>query len=570
MIKNIDKKWLIKPKKYEDLIAQILFSRGVIDDFNPEKIKQFLNPDFDLDFFDPFLLNDFQKAFDRILLAIEKKEKIGIFADYDADGIPGAALLYRTLQKFNITPIVYIPTRQAGYGFNQSGINFLISEKVSLIISVDLGIREFEMSKYLADQKIDLIITDHHNPDEKLPKALAVVNPKIKNSKYPFRELSGAGVVFKFVQALHKKFPKIIDEKFLKWNLDLVAISTISDVVPLVSENRTIAKFGLKVLQKSRNLGIKSIILQSKINPETLNSGTVGFQIGPRINAPGRIDHATYAFEALITDDIYEAQKLTTILNQKNEERQMAMEIIDEKSSKKIDKEKLYLKKIIILSDDDWSKGVIGPAASRLVEKYSRPVILFKKDKDFFVGSARSFSDFDIYSAIKNNSKFLETFGGHLGACGLKVKKENYEKFKNAIENYCQKNISDQDLIPKIEVDAVVSADSINLNVVKELKKLEPFGMGNPRPNIIIKNLVLENKRSIGGDGQHMQFYFKAKYKSFKAVIFNVSDNHAKIELGKKYDVVIFPEENYWNGKTSIDLKIIDLKESDDEEKSKK
>lgn len=566
----MEKKWIVKTKKYEDLIAQILFSRGVIDDFNQDKINKFLNPDFDLDFFDPFLLNDFQKAFDRILLAIKNNEKIGIFADYDADGIPGAALLYRTLEKFNIKPIVYIPTRQAGYGFNQSGIDYLVSEKVSLIISIDLGIREFQMSEHLFNKKIDLIITDHHNPDEKLPKALAVVNPKIKNSKYPFCELSGAGVVFKFVQALHKQFPKIIDEKFLKWNLDLVAISTISDVVPLISENRTIAKFGLKVLQKSRNLGVKSIIELSKINPETINSGTVGFQIGPRINAPGRIDHATYAFEALITEDLYEAQKLAAVLNQKNEERQYAMEIINEKSSKKIDREKLYLKKIIILSGSDWSKGVIGPAASRLVEKYSRPVILFKEDKDFFVGSARSFGDFDIYSVIKNSSKFLETFGGHRGACGLKVKSENYEKFKKSIENYCQKNISDEDLIPKIEIDAVVDADSINLNIVKELKKLEPFGMGNPRPNIIIKNLILDNKRKVGSDSQHMQFYFKSKYKSFKAIVFNVSDDHANLEINKKYDVVIFPEENYWNGKTSIDLKIIDLKESDDEKKPKK
>ena len=297
----MNKVWKLKPKKFDDVVSQLLYNRGILGDkINLADVEKFLNPDFAKDFFQPKLLPDFPAAIKRIKMAVDGKEKIGIYADYDADGIPGAALLYKTLQKLGLKPEIYIPTRASGYGFNQAGIDYLIDAGCKLIISVDLGIREVKFARYILGKKVDLIITDHHEPGDELPKALAVVNPKRADSKYPFRELCGAGVVFKVVQGLAEVYSKIIDEKFLKWNLDLVAISTISDVVPLISENRTIAKFGLLVLRKTNNIGLQELYKVSAIDERKIDAYTVGFQIGPRINAPGRLDHATASFRLLV------------------------------------------------------------------------------------------------------------------------------------------------------------------------------------------------------------------------------------------------------------------------------
>ncbi|TSC94984.1 MAG: single-stranded-DNA-specific exonuclease [Candidatus Berkelbacteria bacterium Athens1014_28] len=558
----MNKIWQVRDKKYNDVIKQLLYNRGISVD--NKSVGDFLDPDFDRDFHDPELLPDFGVAIKRICQAIKSKEKIGIFADYDADGIPGAALLYKTLKVLGCQPVVYIPTRSGGYGFNKSGIDYLISAGGKLIISVDLGIREFELSEYIKKKGCDLIITDHHEPAENPPaggpKALAVINSKTKFSKYPFRELCGAGVVFKIVQGLSKYYPKIIDERFLKWNLDLVAISTISDVVPLIDENRIIAKFGLKVLRKTKNIGLQKLYSQAKILAEKIDAYTVGFQIGPRINAPGRIDHATGSFEILITDDKKVAENLATHLDEQNQIRQDQMEKIFSEAVKEIEKNDLIKNKIIILFNKHWQKGVIGPVANRIVEKYMRPTILFTSEKSDLSGSARSISGFNIIEALENCKKYLTSFGGHTGAAGVHLKEKNFQKFSENIISFANKNISDELLLAKIMIDLVLDPKRISIGQFKNLEKLEPFGLGNPRPVFLTENLELISHRTVGKENKHLQLRFKYGKSWLKGVIFNHDLDLQLITIGNRYDVVYVPKVNFWNGAHYIDLQIIDIK----------
>jgi len=555
--------WQVKEPKFDDLVKQLLFNRGIIDDnAKNSDVEKFLFPDFDKDFHPPSSLPGFRSAIKRIKSAIENKEKVGIFADYDADGIPGAAFLYKTFTLFGITPEVYIPTREIGYGFNQKGLDFLIKKGCHLIISIDIGIREFDLAEYLQKKKIDLIITDHHIPDKKLPKALSVINPKIPDSKYPFSELSGAGVVYKLVQGLKEEYPEIITESFLKWNLDLIAISTISDVVPLVDENRIIAKFGLKVLKKSKNIGLKAIYNQAGINPEKIDSYTVGFQIGPRINAPGRLDHATISLEALISDDLAEVKDLAGKLEKQNFLRQEMMEKILLDAERIIQKNNLLNNKILVLSSKSWSKGVIGPVASNVVNKFCRPAILFSEESDKFVGSARSIPCFNIVKAIAEVSEFTLGFGGHAGAAGIQIRKSDFNNFSKKIKELADKKISEKDLKSKLTIDLELPKDKIHISTFKRFFDLEPFGLGNPRPVFITKKIELFSHRYVGKDEKHLQLLFLSGKQKIKGIIFNHQKNCIQIKNQKFYDIVYIPSLNFWNGKWWPDLQIIDYKET--------
>lgn len=559
----MEKFWKVKEKKYDDIIEQLLYNRGIIGETaGKEDLEKFLNPNFDRDFFDPQLLADFDRAIKRIKKAIGGKEKIGIYADYDADGIPGAALLYKALSILGADPKVYIPARVDGYGFNKEGIDYLISEGCKIIISVDLGIRELKFAKYIQKKSVDLIITDHHEPGDELPQALAVINPKRADSKYPFTELSGAGVVYKIIQGLAKIYPDKINEKFLKWNLDLLAIATISDVVPLISENRLIAKFGLTVLRKTKNIGLQELYKISDIDQNKIDVYTVGFQIGPRINAPGRLDLATESFKLLTTNDINQAYKSAKHLNEKNEKRQMEMEKIFQSATKIIEKNKLSDNKIIIVKNPDWQKGVIGPVASRLVEKYFRPAIVLSETDGVLDGSCRSISSFDITKALSSAERLLIGFGGHAGAAGLHLKTEKFEDFKNAMYNHSEKNISAADLLPKISIDLELAKGKIGINLFKELEKLEPFGLGNPRPVFLTTNIRLLSHRLVGRENKHLQLKFSNGTSEIKGVIFNHDIDMKKILSGSNYDIVYQPGINFWNGKNWIDLRVMDIKGS--------
>lgn len=550
-------KWEIAKKKYDDVILQILYNRGVVGDKSGlENARKFLDPRFETDLFDPALLPDYNKVEKKIIEAKEKGLKIGIFADYDADGIPGAALLYKSLRRLQIESEIYIPNRESGYGLSREGIDFLKNKKCDIIITVDLGIRNFDEAEYSKSENICLIITDHHEPDKSLPKAYSVTNPKIAGSKYPFSELSGAGVVFKIVQGLSKIYPAELNESFLKWNLDLVAISTISDVVPLISENRIIAKFGLKVLTKTKNIGIRALYKAAEIDPSKMSSYVVGFGIGPRINAPGRIDHATKSFRLLTSTDDGEVRELALNLNQTNERRQDEMKKLETAANRMIMRDKLDENNEIILSGD-WHKGVLGPSASHLAEKYFRPVILFSDREDPYVGSARSIPGIDLVKILSQSKDEIVRFGGHKGAAGLAVKKSRFANFVKRFRKICN-DLDKLIFTRKVSIDCELQPRDITLGLTKRISELEPFGMGNKKPVFKLSEVKVSDMRYVGKDHTHLSFKVILGGKKTKAIYFNASD---KLSENLSYDMIFSLDEDYWNGNHSVQLNIIEIKE---------
>lgn len=552
----MEKIWEIAQQKFDDPIDQILFNRGIIRSVEDPKKEAFLRPDFERDLHDPFLMKGMKTAVARLKKARTNHEKIGIFADYDADGIPGAALLYRGLKKSGFQSYVYIPNREGGYGLSEEGINFLISKGCTLIVTVDLGIRNFKEATYCKEQKIDLIITDHHIPDDELPDALAVVNPKQKADKYPYKELSGCAVAFKLLQGLATEFSEL-DEKFLKWNLDLVGLSTISDVVPLTGENRTFAKYGILVNKKTKNLGLQSLIKIINIPTEKIDAYTLGFQIGPRINAPGRMDHATKSFELLVTEDKEEAESLAGWLDEKNLSRQKAMDEVIVEVAEMIDTNGLANNKIIIAAGD-WQKGVIGPSASKLVEKYNKPTILFSASDDMYTGSARSVSGINILDLLEASSDYLEKFGGHKAAAGLTVKKSNFATFEKKIISLSNK-IDENLLRKKINIDCRTALKDLTLGLHDQIAKLEPFGMGNPKPIFMVQDVRFENFRFVGRGEKHLSAHISDGNKSYKSIFFSFPYDRKILERGI-FDVAFHLSADEWGGDRKLSLNIVDLR----------
>ncbi|MDO8443982.1 MAG: single-stranded-DNA-specific exonuclease RecJ [bacterium] len=556
----MNKIWQVSPRKFDDLVDQLLYNRGVIKVEADEEAKRiFFEPDFAKNLHDPFLMKNLAKAVDRIKLAYENKEKIGIFADYDADGVPGAALFYRALKQIGIQCEVYIPSRVEGYGLSKSGLDFLKEKKCELVITIDLGIRSFAEAEYAKKIGLDLIITDHHLPDEKIPEAFLVINPKQPGDNYPNKDLCGCAVAFKLVQGLGKVFPKGLDEKFLKWNLDLVAISTISDVVPLSDENRIIAQFGLIVMRKSHNLGLAELIKIANLDPKNIGAYHVGFQIGPRINAPGRMGKATKSFELLVTEDEKEAKELAQWLNSENESRQAAMDTTEKEADEYIAENKLAENKVIILRGK-WQKGVIGPTASRLVEKYSRPVILFAEEGTNLVGSARSVSGVHILELLSEAKESIEKFGGHAGAAGLSIKSVNWQKFQTKIAKVAEEKIKDSDLVKKVKIDAEVKLPELSKKLYEKLLRFEPFGMGNPRPTFMTEKVGFENIRFVGRDQNHFQARAVDEMEKIKLIHFSFPYDKSMITSDQHYDIAFTLNLDEWNGNSELCLHIIDLK----------
>lgn len=556
----VDKIWEIKPRKFDDLIDQLLFNRGIIKSADDKTaIEQFFEPDFARDLPDPYLMKNLPEAVERIKLAIEKGEKIGIFSDYDADGIPGAALLYKALKQLNVEPVVYIPDRTSGYGLSEYGLNYLKEEGCKLVITIDLGIRSLAEARFAKKIGLDLIITDHHLPGDELPAADLVINPKQKGDRYPEPNLCGCAVAFKLVQGLGKIYPKKLDEKFLKWNLDLVAISTISDVVPLSGENRLLAHYGLIVLSKTKNLGLSELIKVAKIEPKKMGAYTVGFQLGPRINAPGRIAKAAKSFELLTTEDKAEAKELALWLNEKNEERQEMMDVVEREAIEYVEKNKLEKDKIII-ARGAWAKGVIGPTASRLCEKYARPVILFADDGEVYTGSARSISGINIVDIFEKIKAVLKKYGGHAGAAGVSVEKKKYDKFILEIQTAAEKDIEDKDLVKKIRIDAEVEISEINKKLYEKILRFEPFGMGNPRPNFVLKDVELCNTRFVGRDENHLQGRICSGESQCKIIHFSFPYDKSMIVENAHYDLAFSINLDEWNGRSELCLNVVDIK----------
>lgn len=539
-----------KEFKLSKLVSKIIANKKLKD---LKEIETFLNPT-RYDFHNPFLMPDMEKAVERIIKAINNNEKTIIYGDYDVDGITSSTVLKRYLEERGLLTDIYIPNRlDEGYGLNENAIKEIANGDYKLVITVDCGITgnvEVDLANKLG---MDVIITDHHETAEILPNAIAVVDAKRKDNKYPFRGLAGVGVTFKTIQAISKKL-QLPDETYLKY-LDIVCIGTISDIVPLEDENRVISKLGLKLINQTRNIGLKELLESTGYKP--IDSNTISFGLAPRINACGRMGHEKEAVELFLTDKKVEAKKITSELNRYNLERQEieknifceAVEMVEKNNSEPC----------IIVGKENWHHGVIGIVASKITEMYSKPSILLCYEDGIAKGSGRSIKGFDLHEALENCDTYIEQFGGHSMAIGITIKQENVDKFKQQFEEYAQ-NEKIEEIVPEINIDDKISLKDISIQDVKDLKLLEPFGEANQMPLFQINNLKIESIRALS-EGKHLKMILKDDNNKYVDVIgFNMGNLSNEYKIGSKIDVVGTLEINNYKGMENIQLNLKDIR----------
>lgn len=519
---------IAKKHNISELLTKILVNRGITDD---KEIDTFLNPTRN-DFYDPYLMPDMDKAVERIIKAINNQEKVMIYGDYDVDGITSITVLKKFLEERGLKTGHYIPNRlEEGYGLNENAIRSIAEQKYTLMITVDCGISGIEEVELANQLGIETIITDHHEQSESLPNAYAIINAKRKDSQYPFRGLAGCGAVFKLIQAISLRLG-LEEKEFLKY-LDIVCVGTISDIVPLVDENRVIAKLGLKLVAQTRNIGLRELILQSGY--KKIDSNTISFGVAPRINACGRMGYQEEALDLFLTKNIEEARKITTRLNSYNLERQTKEKDIFEQAIKELEKEDIEKLNTIVLSGDNWHHGVIGIVASKLTEKFYKPTILICFEDNIGKGSGRSLPGFDLHEALVETSAYLEKYGGHEMAVGLSLKKEKYNDFKLAFEEIAKsKNI--QQIIPVIKIDSIITAKDVNKKTIQDLEMLEPFGEKNKNPIFVYKNLKIDSIRALS-EGKHLKLTLKDDNLLINAIGFNLGYLSEEYLIGDKIDI---------------------------------
>ena len=549
---KIDK--LSRELQVDSGIAKILCQRQ-IETF--EEAKKFFRPNLK-DIHDPFLLKDMDLAVARIETAILNKENILIYGDYDVDGTTAVSLVSSYLKTITPNIATYIPDRYAeGYGISYTGIDFAEDNDFSLIIALDCGIKAIEKVAYAKEKNIDFIICDHHKPGDKIPDAVAVLNAKRTDCNYPFDELCGCGVGFKLIQALGTNRNQTITD-FLPY-LDLVATAIAADIVPMVGENRVLAYYGLQVINEQPRNGIKAIIHQ--INKKELTITDVVFIIAPRINAAGRMKHGNYAVELLTEMDYDAAVKFAADIEIFNADRKdLDKQITNEALIQIIDNEEEN-KKTTVVYQEDWHKGVIGIVASRLIETYYRPTLVFTKSGDKLAASARSVKGFDVYNALQECSAFIEQFGGHKYAAGLTLLPENYIHFKNKFEEVVSKTIDKKLLTPEITIDAEIELSEITPKFFRILQQMAPFGPQNMKP-VFKSTCVRDNGygKKVGADETHLKLnVFQGDNKqTFNAIGFNLGNKMDYVQ--DEFDIVYTLDENEWNGYKSIQLVLKDLK----------
>jgi single-stranded-DNA-specific exonuclease len=540
-------KILKKIPKIDPVIIQLLINRGISD------IKEFLEPNYQKGKFNPFLLSDIKKARERILKAIKNKEKVAVFGHYDCDGICAAVLMAETLEFLGLKPEVFIPQRSEGYQISKERFLEFKKKNISLLITVDFGITDIKAGEEAKNSGIDLIICDHHLPPKKLPKSLAIINP-LCSPKYPFKELSGTGVVYKLVESL------ISEEKFLKWALELVALATVADVVPIISENRMFVKFGLMALQKTKRLGLKKLFEKAGIDQKKINTYTIGFQIAPRLNASGRMEQALSSYYLLRTKNKQEAEKLANDLNNLNQKRQSVLDKSLRNALEKIKKDDLAKDKIIIVSSKDWAEGILGLIAGKVTEFFTKPSIVLREEAQFFKGSARSIDGFHITNALREYEDILERVGGHKKAAGVKVKKSLMKDLYDKLTSFANQKISEKDILPKVIIDVELSLKNITEKFWQNILKLEPYGYGNPKPLFATYNLKIVNISQMGNKGKHLSMNLSDGKKFIRAVGFEMGDLYHKFRTGDQINIAYSLDLNEWNGERNLEARLVDVK----------
>jgi len=603
-LKNMSKKWLIKDKNsineeliknnsdLNPIVLRLLTNRGLSE----KQITKFLEPDYKENLHNPFLFKDMKPVVELINKHLQNGSKIVVYGDYDADGITASAVMFKMLEFLGCRNLdVYLPDRVTeGYGLNKEAIKKLADEKTNLVITVDNAIRNVEEVAYAKELGMDIIITDHHDAPDELPDCL-IINPKVEGCGYPFQGLAGVGVAFKVAQALLTspltpllKKEESRGEVFLKWLLDLVAIGTIADLVPLIDENRVLVKYGLVVLNKTQRVGLQKLIevaqsgVDSKGNIREIDAWQVGFQLAPRLNAAGRLEHANNAYWLLTTEDEQEAGKIAEQLNSTNQERQKITEDIFEKADSafieamagKCDDKiifavwpgltsspaPLFGKEGGVRDENVWPSGVMGLVAGKLTEKYYRPALAITDKMGEIVGSGRSVPEFNVTEMLEKCAEYLSAFGGHKQACGFTVKPGRLDEFLVKAKKIAEKKLKGIELAPTLEINLKVDFKDVNEELYEALQKLRPFGVANLQPKFLSSNLQAINIVNMGNEQQHLKLKLSGGGKMFDAVAFFAPEEWKEIKAGDKINLVYYIDMNEWNGSRSVQLKIIDIK----------
>ncbi|HXH70565.1 MAG TPA: single-stranded-DNA-specific exonuclease RecJ [Pyrinomonadaceae bacterium] len=552
-------KMLADDLRISPVVAALLISRGYE---TREKAHKFLNPSL-ADLHEPNLLKGMNEAVGRILKAVEAGEKILIWGDYDVDGTTGTVVLRKALEILGAKTGFHIPHRfTEGYGVNIPALEKAKERGYTLVVSVDCGIRSFEPIAWAKQNGIDFIVTDHHLSDEtkENPDAFAVVNPNQPDCEYPDKNLAGVGVAFKLAHALLREKGR---ENLVKGFLKIVAIGTIADVMNLTGENRAIVTLGLKDLPKAHNYGLKALMEVADCTGE-MTSYDIGFRLAPRINAAGRMDAARHIVELFETTDFDEARSLAEMLNSRNRERQKVQAEITGLAMLSTLDSRLSTQNFVVVAGEGWHRGVIGLAASKIAEKLYRPTIVFSIENGIAHGSARSIAGYHLLQSLDSCAELFEQYGGHAAAAGMKIKTENIEKLQEKLNAHAGANLSAEDLIPELKIDAVVSSQTLNLDLVEELKRLEPFGMGNPKPRFLTKDLVLTREPFVMKD-KHLKLKLADQGgKQFEAVWWDGVDKSKEqnLKVKSRIELAYAPEANNWNGNTRLQLVVEDFREN--------
>ena len=542
----------------DETIATLLVQRGIA---TFEQAKTFFRPTLE-DLHNPYLMKDMDKAVSRIEKAITNNENILVFGDYDVDGTTAVSLVSSYLRSYYPNVATYIPDRyNEGYGISYLGIDYAEDNDVSLIIALDCGIKSIDHVNYAKAKNIDFIICDHHRPGEFLPDAIAVLDPKREDCSYPYDELCGCGVGFKLIQALAENRNQTVED--LLPYLDLVATAIAADIVPITGENRVLAKFGLEVINSNPRPGIKALI--QNVKKKVLTITDVVFIVAPRINAAGRVKHGNEAVALLTEYNIDQAEQFASEIEQHNSDRKELDKQITKEALFQIEEKNEQNRFSTVVYQENWHKGVIGIVASRLVEKYYRPTIVFTKSGDKLAASARSVKDFDVYNALEACAEHLEQFGGHMYAAGMTLKEENYEKFKAAFENEVKNTIHPDLLTPEISVDLEMNFSDFDEKFMRILKQFEPFGPENMTPVFMSKNVIDSGyAKTLGNDEEHLKVFVKQNNSpNFNAIGFGLGDKINFVKNRNPFEAVYVLEENEWNGTVSLQLQLRDVRTSE-------
>lgn len=564
LVKFMEKRWQVAERfseefkksfpEMDDIVLQLLWNRNLK---TQKEIDEFFNPDYGADVHNPFLFKDIEKAVARIKKAVDEKEKVLVYGDYDADGVCAATILYETLKKLGNAPDVFLPHRETdGYGLNLKRIEEFASLGTKLIITCDCGISNAPEIARANELGMEVIITDHHEVPDVLPSAFAIIHPQIEEN-YPFKGLSGGGVAFKLAQALLKDFGG-----YEKWFLDLVAISSVADVMPLLGETRTLTKYGLLVLNKTKRLGLQKLIEAASLKPGALDTYSIGFMIAPRINAAGRMNHASAAFKLMIEENAEKAKELARNLNEENAERQKQAERIFLEAKFLAVEEKQEENAAILVYKPDWMASLVGLAAGKLAETFYRPTLAITERDGKIIGSGRSIDSVNIMEIMEKMSRFFDRFGGHAGACGFTLKnKIDLEEFKKEFIATAGEIEKGLDLSPKLQIDAEISFEKADWKLYENLAKFEPFGEKNPRPRFLIKGAKVMAMETVGNGDKHLRLFVEHNGSSPKKMIgFFIGNHIERLKIGALIDIIFEVGVNEWNGNRELQYKIIDIK----------